>query len=121
MNYRSRSLVPYLLACSCGFTLLPGAALLQAADTEAEEEEYSIVFPDELQTRFGALSEAELAFLYTKDALGFVDDEEALFEALEKRSPEEIKAFVVLKAGQAVTEAELLAWGKEQMASYKYP
>lgn len=37
------------------------------------------------------------------------------------KSGEEIKAFVVLKADEATTEAELLAWGKEQMASYKYP
>jgi long-chain acyl-CoA synthetase len=34
---------------------------------------------------------------------------------------EEIKAFVVKKAGAEVSEAELLAWGKEQMAAYKYP
>jgi long-chain acyl-CoA synthetase len=34
---------------------------------------------------------------------------------------EEIKAFVILNDGAAVTTEELLAWGKEQMASYKYP
>ncbi|MFL6060929.1 MAG: long-chain-fatty-acid--CoA ligase [Marmoricola sp.] len=34
---------------------------------------------------------------------------------------EEVKAFVILNAGAGVTEDELLAWGKEQMASYKYP
>jgi long-chain acyl-CoA synthetase len=34
---------------------------------------------------------------------------------------EEIKACVVLKAGAAVTEAELIAWTKERIASYKYP
>ncbi|MGY2876596.1 long-chain acyl-CoA synthetase [Marmoricola sp. URHA0025 HA25] len=34
---------------------------------------------------------------------------------------EEIKAFVILNEGASVTEEELLAWGKEQMASYKYP
>src|SRR5687768_4744689 len=34
---------------------------------------------------------------------------------------EEIKAFVILKPGAAVTEDELVAWGKEQMAAYKYP
>jgi long-chain acyl-CoA synthetase len=37
------------------------------------------------------------------------------------RLGEEIKAFVVRKAGAAVTEAELLAWGREQFAAYKYP
>jgi long-chain acyl-CoA synthetase len=34
---------------------------------------------------------------------------------------EEIKAFVILNPGATVTEDELVAWGKEQMASYKYP
>jgi long-chain acyl-CoA synthetase len=34
---------------------------------------------------------------------------------------EEIKAFVILNQGAGVTEDELVAWGKEQMASYKYP
>ncbi|MDQ3615412.1 MAG: long-chain fatty acid--CoA ligase [Actinomycetota bacterium] len=34
---------------------------------------------------------------------------------------EEIKAFVIRKDGAQVTEEELVAWCKEQMASYKYP
>jgi long-chain acyl-CoA synthetase len=34
---------------------------------------------------------------------------------------EEIKAVVILNDGATVTEGELLAWGKEQMATYKYP
>ncbi|HEY0001839.1 MAG TPA: long-chain fatty acid--CoA ligase [Actinoplanes sp.] len=34
---------------------------------------------------------------------------------------EEIKAFVILKPGVTATEEELLAWGREQMAAYKYP
>ena len=34
---------------------------------------------------------------------------------------EEVKAFVVPKAGAAVTEAEIVAWARDQMASYKYP
>ena len=34
---------------------------------------------------------------------------------------EEIKAFVILKEGASVSEEELVAWGKEQMAGYKYP
>ncbi|WP_229072563.1 long-chain fatty acid--CoA ligase [Actinoplanes sp. DH11] len=34
---------------------------------------------------------------------------------------EEVKAFVILKPGATATEEELVAWGKEQMASYKYP
>lgn len=34
---------------------------------------------------------------------------------------EEIKAYVVLKAGEALTEQQLVAWCREQMASFKYP
>ncbi|HET7357129.1 MAG TPA: long-chain fatty acid--CoA ligase [Nocardioidaceae bacterium] len=34
---------------------------------------------------------------------------------------EEIKAFVILDEGASVSSEELVAWGKEQMASYKYP
>jgi long-chain acyl-CoA synthetase len=34
---------------------------------------------------------------------------------------EEIKAVIVKKPGDPTTEDELLAWGKEQFASYKYP
>ncbi|MBW8487626.1 long-chain-fatty-acid--CoA ligase [Actinomadura parmotrematis] len=34
---------------------------------------------------------------------------------------EEIKAYVIRKPGATVTEDELVAWGKEQFASYKYP
>ena len=34
---------------------------------------------------------------------------------------EEIKAVVILNDGATVTEDELVAWGKEQMAAYKYP
>ncbi|GGC67648.1 long-chain-fatty-acid--CoA ligase [Undibacterium terreum] len=34
---------------------------------------------------------------------------------------EEIKAVVTLKPGMQATSEELLAWGKEKMAAYKYP
>ncbi|HET9499874.1 MAG TPA: long-chain fatty acid--CoA ligase [Marmoricola sp.] len=34
---------------------------------------------------------------------------------------EEVKAFVIRNQGAGVTEDELVAWGKEQMAAYKYP
>ncbi|MFI0485130.1 long-chain fatty acid--CoA ligase [Actinomadura sp. 9N215] len=34
---------------------------------------------------------------------------------------EEIKAYVIRKPGAAVTEDELVEWGKEQFATYKYP
>ncbi|GLV50866.1 long-chain-fatty-acid--CoA ligase [Thermobispora bispora] len=34
---------------------------------------------------------------------------------------EEIKAFIIRKPGAEVTEEELIAWAKENMAAYKYP
>lgn len=34
---------------------------------------------------------------------------------------EEIKAFIVLNEGARVTEEEIMAWSKENMAAYKYP
>lgn len=34
---------------------------------------------------------------------------------------EEIKAYVIRTDGATITEDELVAWGKEQMAGYKYP
>jgi long-chain acyl-CoA synthetase len=34
---------------------------------------------------------------------------------------EEVKAVVILEDGATVTEDELVAWAKEQMAAYKYP
>ena len=37
------------------------------------------------------------------------------------KSGEEIKAFVVLDEMTTATENELIEWGKEQMAAYKYP
>ncbi len=39
----------------------------------------------------------------------------------DERLGEEVKAFVVRKAGVAVEEEELLAWFREQFAAYKYP
>lgn len=37
------------------------------------------------------------------------------------RLGEEVKAFVVLKPGAALAADDLIAWGKEQFAAYKYP
>ena len=34
---------------------------------------------------------------------------------------EEVKAFIIRKAGATITEAELMAWCKETVAAYKYP
>jgi long-chain acyl-CoA synthetase len=34
---------------------------------------------------------------------------------------EEVKAFVILNEGATITGDELVAWGKDQMANYKYP
>jgi len=34
---------------------------------------------------------------------------------------EEVKAFIIRTPGAGSTTQEILAWGKEQMAAYKYP
>ncbi len=34
---------------------------------------------------------------------------------------EEVKAFIIRKAGATITEAELITWCRETMAAYKYP
>jgi long-chain acyl-CoA synthetase len=39
----------------------------------------------------------------------------------DERLGEEVKAFIVRKPGADLTEEELIAWGAEQFASYKYP
>lgn len=39
----------------------------------------------------------------------------------DERLGEEVKAFVVRQPGVEVTEVELVAWSKQQMADYKYP
>jgi long-chain acyl-CoA synthetase len=39
----------------------------------------------------------------------------------DERLGEEIKAVVVRRKESALTEAELLEWGREQFAAYKYP
>jgi long-chain acyl-CoA synthetase len=39
----------------------------------------------------------------------------------DERLGEEIKAFVVRRPAARVTEAELIAWAREQVAAYKYP
>jgi len=39
----------------------------------------------------------------------------------DERLGEEVKAFVVLRSGAAVTAGELIAWSREQMAAFKYP
>jgi long-chain acyl-CoA synthetase len=39
----------------------------------------------------------------------------------DERLGEEIKAYVVLKEGSALSEAELIIWSRDQMAAYKYP
>ena len=37
------------------------------------------------------------------------------------RHGEEVKAFVIVKDGATITEVELVAWSKQNMADYKYP
>jgi long-chain acyl-CoA synthetase len=39
----------------------------------------------------------------------------------DERLGEEVKAFVVRRPGTTLTESELLEWGRDQFAAYKYP
>jgi long-chain acyl-CoA synthetase len=39
----------------------------------------------------------------------------------DERLGEEVKAYVVLKPGAQLAEADIIAWCREQMAAYKYP
>ncbi len=39
----------------------------------------------------------------------------------EPRLGEEVKAVIVRKPGTMVSEDELMAWSREQMAAFKYP
>lgn len=39
----------------------------------------------------------------------------------DERLGEEVKAFVVKRQGAVISEADLIAWCREQMAAYKYP
>ena len=45
----------------------------------------------------------------------------AVVGVTDERLGEEVKAYVVLRDGMTVTADELVAWSKEQMASFKYP
>ncbi|WP_372736412.1 AMP-binding protein, partial [Nocardioides sp.] len=45
----------------------------------------------------------------------------AVFGVPHESHGEEVKAVVILKEGATITEDELIAWGKKEMASYKYP
>ena len=48
-------------------------------------------------------------------------DEVAVIGVPDERLGEEVKAFVSLKAGTAITESELIDYVKERVAAYKYP
>ena len=45
----------------------------------------------------------------------------AVIGVAHERHGEEVKAFVILKEGAELTEVELVAWSKQNMADYKYP
>ena len=45
----------------------------------------------------------------------------AVIGAPHDRHGEEVKAFVIVKDGATITEVELVAWSKQNMADYKYP
>ncbi|MFZ2173124.1 MAG: long-chain fatty acid--CoA ligase [Rhodococcus sp. (in: high G+C Gram-positive bacteria)] len=55
--------------------------------------------------------------LITHDAVSLA----AVIGVPDESHGEEVKAFVILEPGRQVTEAELIAWCRDQMAGYKYP
>jgi long-chain acyl-CoA synthetase len=56
-------------------------------------------------------------FLMTHDAVSLA----AVIGVPHESHGEEIKAFLILNKGAEVTEDEIVAWAKEEMAAYKYP
>jgi long-chain acyl-CoA synthetase len=56
-------------------------------------------------------------FLMTHEAVSLA----AVIGVPHESHGEEIKAFLILNDGAAVTEDEIVAWAKEEMAGYKYP
>ncbi len=56
-------------------------------------------------------------FLMTHEAVSLA----AVIGVPHESHGEEIKAFLILNAGASVTEEEIVAWAREEMAGYKYP
>ncbi|GAW51734.1 MULTISPECIES: long-chain-fatty-acid--CoA ligase [unclassified Nocardioides] len=56
-------------------------------------------------------------FLMTHEAVSLA----AVIGVPHESHGEEIKAFLILNDGASVTEDEIVAWAKEEMAGYKYP
>lgn len=61
---------------------------------EEKEKQPPIELPDSVAEKLSLLSEEEIEFLQSSDARRFAGSEEDTVEALEERSPEEVKAWV---------------------------
>jgi arginase len=59
-----------------------------------EETPRDVEFPESLAPKFALLSDAQLAFLRTGRAPRYAGDEDKLLIQLERRTPEEVKAYV---------------------------
>jgi len=81
----------------------------QAHAQEDEEERPPIEFPASLDEKLSGLSDAEMEFLRTGPTRRFARTPELLIEALEKRTPQQIRAYV--EAMIWVTEAEVFQEG----------
>ncbi|MEC8859460.1 MAG: agmatinase family protein [Pseudomonadota bacterium] len=84
-----------LLSALCLTALLSWQSGHAQSSEEAEEEPEPIDFPSNLADRLAPLTEEEMAFLSDPSMTrSYAETPEELFEALEKRSPEEVKAYV---------------------------
>lgn len=79
------------------------------AQDDDEEEREPIEFPSSLDEKLATLTEEELEFLRTGPTRPFARTPELLIEALEKRTPQQVRAYV--EAMIWVTEAEVFQEG----------
>jgi arginase family enzyme len=123
----ARRLPLKLLSAACLLALAGTASLVQAADTPEhvtgtnpypfntvdarEKVPEAITLPESVTPKLALLTPEQIAFLESPDARGLAGGLDKTVEALEKRSPEEIKAWV--EAIQSMVEARRYREGRD--------
>ncbi len=93
MSTRMFDLQNLLPFCLC--IVFAVASVSTQAQEEEEEPETPIEFPASLETKLAQLTPEQMEFLSSpRKTRSYARTPELLFEALEKRSPEEVKAYV---------------------------